>query len=1241
MGRIKDKLQYPIKGSPDNNDYVVGTDSESGGTTVSFRLGDLFIQTGGEGLLPKDGFDGTAQDIIDLIPTVTSQLTNNGSFGGQPYVEQDSLDLLQAQVAALQSIILGEGVDLALIEELVIAIQNIQTYLDTILVNDLVTGGTTKALTAEQGVVLNGLITDINLEFENKVDKVVGERLINADEIQKLSDLSGVNTGDQDLSSYQTLNEKGQANGYVPLSNLIKVPSEYLTIVNNLTAGGATSILSAEQGRQIKILIDNINSLLASDNQDLDTLQEIVDAIEQLQQYFTQLIVNDLVTGGTTKALSAEQGVVLKGLIESLNTDIQTALSFKENAFLKNTAFNKNFGTTAGTVADGSHVSDTNNPHSVTKQQVGLGNVDNTSDLDKPVSTAVQTELDLKLDKSSIVSPDAITKIGTIDQTGSNITINALEFEWRINQVDYTNTLQYTTTIANATDGYNRIDLIVANTSNSFTKIEGIESIELAVKPDLPNDTLEVSFINVYGSTISQPATAKKGFITESSKSFIRMFYTGDVDKISIGEESWLKFEQGMTSLKSINIPNKNNFYFGKTYIIKNGTSGDITLFHLQGTGGFRFNFPNGQDLLLKPEESISVILRAINSQNNGGLLDYVGIATDINSKVDKVAGERLINALEITKLSNTSGTNTGDQDLSGKVDKVTGERLINALEITKLSNTSGTNTGDQDLSGKQDVLISGGNIKTLNGESILGSGPLTLSVMPAPFLVELVPDTYLPSTTGNFILNGSFFTPTMTVVVEGHTINYKTFISSNKVLINLTTSATEGTYDVTLNNGVSAIFPDRLQVVTGTVYKPQDLGDWTLTEPIEVEGNNVIVQTYNSFGIAIWNKEFDYNKDFSVSFSLAPTPLGTPIINDLGNFEVVLVKAVDNTDVFRFNSYTTSANANSDFATTSISGTGAGTYRTGTTGFWSTEYQTTVFEFKYISGVMYYYVNNVLKGTFSYVLSENLKFKVRTKRFNVTNIKYIDLSDTSGTLQDVRGKTSELQNDGENGTSPFATDADVALKQDVLISGTNIKTLNGDSILGSGDIVVTGGGGGANSVNLRYETTWVSGTQQFTTPTDYLSVSNVIVQGVSLSGSQYSLQGTNQVTILDTLNANDYVVIIYGSTVALTADPAQITITTAVSITTDTLGNAGKAQKEKNVIIDNGVNAINITVNGGIDFMASYLKHGTGAITFVQGAGRTLTQVDATAVLSGVVGSTATISSVGTIDYLRISNAV
>lgn len=48
------------------------------------------------------------------------------------------------------------------------------------------------------------------------------------------------------------------------------------------------------------------------------------------------------------------------------------------------------------------HITDYNNPHQVTKEQVGLGNVDNTSDLNKPISTATQKALD---NKAPINSP--------------------------------------------------------------------------------------------------------------------------------------------------------------------------------------------------------------------------------------------------------------------------------------------------------------------------------------------------------------------------------------------------------------------------------------------------------------------------------------------------------------------------------------------------------------------------------------------------------------------------------------------------------------------------------------------------------------------------------------------------------------------------------------------------------------------------------------------------------------------
>src|SRR5690606_32516366 len=41
-----------------------------------------------------------------------------------------------------------------------------------------------------------------------------------------------------------------------------------------------------------------------------------------------------------------------------------------------------------------SHSQNTSNPHSVTKAQVGLSEVDNTRDADKPISTATQGALD-------------------------------------------------------------------------------------------------------------------------------------------------------------------------------------------------------------------------------------------------------------------------------------------------------------------------------------------------------------------------------------------------------------------------------------------------------------------------------------------------------------------------------------------------------------------------------------------------------------------------------------------------------------------------------------------------------------------------------------------------------------------------------------------------------------------------------------------------------------------------------
>ncbi len=63
------------------------------------------------------------------------------------------------------------------------------------------------------------------------------------------------------------------------------------------------------------------------------------------------------------------------------------------------------------------HLSDTNNPHDVTKNQLGLGNVDNTSDTDKPVST-LQAAADTAV--LNAAASDATSKANAAETSAKN-----------------------------------------------------------------------------------------------------------------------------------------------------------------------------------------------------------------------------------------------------------------------------------------------------------------------------------------------------------------------------------------------------------------------------------------------------------------------------------------------------------------------------------------------------------------------------------------------------------------------------------------------------------------------------------------------------------------------------------------------------------------------------------------------------------------------------------------------------
>jgi hypothetical protein len=102
-------------------------------------------------------------------------------------------------------------------------------------------------------------------------------------------------------------------------------------------------------------------------------------------------------------------------LNKPISTATQTALNAKENTI------------TAGTTAQ--YYRGDKTFQTLDKTAVGLGNVDNTSDLNKPISTATQTALDGKVNKSGDTMTGALTITGagmTVDSADNTLVVDAV-----------------------------------------------------------------------------------------------------------------------------------------------------------------------------------------------------------------------------------------------------------------------------------------------------------------------------------------------------------------------------------------------------------------------------------------------------------------------------------------------------------------------------------------------------------------------------------------------------------------------------------------------------------------------------------------------------------------------------------------------------------------------------------------------------------------------------------------------
>ena len=258
-------------------------------------------------------------------------------------------------------------------------------------------------------------------------------------------------------SSLEVGNAAATADLYVGQNGNIgmgtEAPTEKLSVVGNIAATGTVSAAAPTQDSHLttKAYVDSATSDLSgridtevSDRESaisavnsrvdsvlsnidpaaLDSLTEIVSAFQSADGSLAQT-VSDLASTAATnlqtevdRATAAEQTLsdsiasLVSGAAASVRTTVLDGLSTASNAVISASdtvlsAFGKLQAQVSAVLSSlNAHTADTANPHSVTQAQVGLGNADNTSDVNKPVSTAQATAI-------GTAKSEAITDAGT------------------------------------------------------------------------------------------------------------------------------------------------------------------------------------------------------------------------------------------------------------------------------------------------------------------------------------------------------------------------------------------------------------------------------------------------------------------------------------------------------------------------------------------------------------------------------------------------------------------------------------------------------------------------------------------------------------------------------------------------------------------------------------------------------------------------------------------------------------
>ena len=428
-------------------------------------------------------------------------------------------------------------------------------------------------------------------------------------------------------------------------------------------------------------------------------------------------------------------------------------------------------------------------------------------------------------------------------------------------------------------------------------------------------------------------------------------------------------------------------------------------------TDGFTYHIkqdPLSQyNLVLLNDPDMPLLLKLIEQIQKSYNIDDVNV-----NDYSTFSSRKIISLLENKADKNHIwGMNNLSQEVKTAINKIpeASEIIINDINNNFVSdNVEGVlnEVGDK-IKGKQDKLVSGTNIKTINGISLLGDGDISINDNPTnteDYITEGEVDTKLENKQDKLVsgtniktINGTSILGSGNIAItgEGGSIDTSSFATKTEVNTNLSQKQDKlvsGTNIKTIN-GQSLLGNGNIEITGGSTEGPG-------TETIETD----------MLSLMTYGKGVDQN-------------------SGQGNI-------VDNAACW--------ATVNS------VSVTEGQEYTLTMDGTWM--------------------------WVFTYDDSDNFVSSLTTggednpQTFTFTpdasNIRF-GCYDANRALTYCTLTTTRTTGGGTIDTSKFATKADLAKKQNTLVSGTNIKTINGMSMLGSGNISISGGSSGGSGSNV------------------------------------------------------------------------------------------------------------------------------------------------------------------------------